>query len=102
MPPATIRFHRLARQEYQKAFRWYAHASLQVALGFENGVHRALQRIAANPNRWPVYQGLDHFVRVKRYSYVLYYRIVDPTRVLIMAVAHTSRRPGYWRRRTGP
>jgi plasmid stabilization system protein ParE len=102
MAPATILFHRLARQEYQKAFRWYARRSYQAALGFESEVIRALQRIAATPDRWPVFQGLDRFVRVRRYSYALYYRIVDPTRVLIMAVAHTSRRLGYWRRRKGP
>ena len=102
MAPAAILFHRLARREYQKAFAWYAHRTLQAALSFENDVTGALQRIAANPNRWPVFQGLDRFVQVKRYSYVLYYRIVDPTLVLIMAVAHTSRRSGYWRRRKGP
>jgi len=33
---------------------------------------------------------------------VLYYEVLDPTQVLIYAVAHTSRRPGYWLRRTGP
>ena len=102
MAPAAILFHRLARQEYQSAFRWYAHRSAQAALRFENEVNRALQRIAATPGRWPVFQGPDRFLRVRRYPYVLYYRVVDPTRVLIMAVAHTSRRPGYWRRRTRP
>ena len=40
MAPATILFHRLARQEYQKAFRWYARRSYQAALGFENEVIR--------------------------------------------------------------
>src|SRR5260370_40225112 len=102
MAPAIILFQRLARQEYQKAFGWYARRSLQAALGFENEVIRALQRIAVTPNRWPVFQGPDRFVRVKHYSYVLYYRIVDPTRVLIMAVAHTTRPSGYWRRGRAP
>jgi len=41
-------------------------------------------------------------MRVRRFSYVLYYEVLDPTQVLIYAVAHTSRRPGYWLRRTGP
>jgi plasmid stabilization system protein ParE len=100
--PAAIRFQRLAGQEYQSAFRWYARRSNQAALDFESEVNQALQRIAATPNRWPVYQGSDRFVRVRRIPYVLYYRIVDPTQVLIMAVAHASRRPGYWLRRTRP
>jgi len=49
MASARILFHRLARQEYQKAFGWYARRSPQVAFGFENEVDRALQRIAAPP-----------------------------------------------------
>jgi plasmid stabilization system protein ParE len=102
MAPAAIRFQRLARREYDSAIRWYARQSTQAARGFENEVNRALQLIAANPNGWPVFQAPDRFFRLRRYSYVLYYRIVDPTLVLVMAVAHTSRRPGYWRRRTWP
>jgi plasmid stabilization system protein ParE len=102
MAPAAILFQRLARREYDEAVRWYARRNAQAARGFENEANRALQLISANPNGWPVYQGSDHFFRLRRYSYVLYYRIVDPTRVLIMAVAHISRRPGYWRRRRWP
>jgi plasmid stabilization system protein ParE len=99
---SAIRFHRLALREAQKAYRWYARRSAQAASDFQDEVDRAVQRIAATPNRWPVYQGPDRFVRVRHFPYVLYYRIVDPTRVSILAVTHTSRRPGYWRRRKGP
>src|SRR5262249_14022897 len=102
MSPAAIRFQRLARREYDSAIRWYARRSVQAALGFENEVNRALQLIATNPSGWPAFQGSDRFFRLRRYSYVLYYRIVDPTLGLIMAVAHSSRRPSYWRRRTWP
>jgi plasmid stabilization system protein ParE len=67
MAPALILFQRLARREYQSAFRWYARRSAQAAQGFENAVNRALQQIAAAPDRWPVFQGPDRFFRVRRY-----------------------------------
>jgi plasmid stabilization system protein ParE len=102
MAQALIRFHRLALREAQRAYRWYGRRSAQAARDFQDEVDRAVQRIAATPNRWPVYQRSDRFVRVRRFPYVLYYRIVDPTQVQIMAVAHARRRPGYWRRRTQP
>ncbi|HKI37123.1 MAG TPA: hypothetical protein VKA46_35040 [Gemmataceae bacterium] len=38
-------------------------------------------------------------MRVRRFQYVLYYEIIDPSRVRVFAVAHTRRRPGYWLRR---
>ena len=36
------------------------------------------------------------------FPYLLYYEIRDPHPVLIYALAHVSRRPGYWLRRTRP
>lgn len=41
-------------------------------------------------------------MRVRRFSYILYYEILDPTQVVVYAVAHSSRRPGYWLRRPRP
>ena len=39
------------------------------------------------------------WMRVRRFPYILYYEILDPFRVRVYAVAHTSRHPGYWLRR---
>jgi toxin ParE1/3/4 len=36
----------------------------------------------------------------RRYPYSLVYRIVDEELILIVAVAHTSRHPDYWKDRT--
>jgi hypothetical protein len=38
-------------------------------------------------------------MRVRRFPYVLYYEILDSFTVMIYAVSHTGRRPGYWLRR---
>ena len=50
------------------------------------------------PNTWPAF---DHGTRrflLRRYPYNLIYR-VEPTRLVIVAVAHAHRRPGYWKQR---
>ena len=55
-----------------------------------NGVRTAARMPYHGPYRW---------LPVQRFPYVLYYEILDPTRVRVYAVAHTSRRPGYWLQR---
>jgi hypothetical protein len=47
-----------------------------------------------------VYHRHYRWVRTRRFPYILYYRLVDADEVLIVAVAHARRRPGYWLRRS--
>jgi plasmid stabilization system protein ParE len=100
MASASVQFHRLAVREFRDARRWYALRSPLAAQRFIDAVDHAVQRIAGAPDRWPVYQGPHLWVRLQRFPYVLYYRVIDPDEVLIVALAHSRRRPGYWRRRT--
>src|SRR5260370_36417503 len=99
---ATIIFHRLALREYDAAWRWYAQRSSWAAQRFQDEVEHSLQKIAATPDRWPMFHNRFRGLRVRRFPYVLYYHILDADHLLIMAVAHASRRPGYWLRRSRP
>jgi hypothetical protein len=65
-------------------------------------VDDAIQRIIAAPTQGnPVY-GQYRWRQVRQFPYNLYYKMLDPFLIRIYAVAHTSRRPGYWLRRTRP
>ena len=99
MSTPKVLFHRLAQREFDKAYDWYARRSIDAARRFQVEVELAHQRIAADPERWPIYCGPYRWIRTRRYPYVLYFRRVDAERVLVMAVAHGRRRPGYWLRR---
>ncbi len=99
MPAAQVIFHRLAAREYRSSRDWYAKRSLDVAQRFRIAVERAADRIATDPDALPVLVGEYRYVRVARFPYVLVFRRLDAAAVMIIAVAHTSRRPGYWRRR---
>ena len=98
----TVRYLRLASREYAKARRWYSRRSPRAAQRFADAVDKAVQEISNAPNRWPVYQGPYRWIRPRRFPYTLYYRILDADNVLIVAVAHDRRRPGYWMRRMRP
>jgi plasmid stabilization system protein ParE len=99
-PPAEVVFHRLARSDYVKARGWYLKEGGEVlAASFVREVDNAVNRIAEGPLRGQRFRTKFRWVRLHRFPYLLYYHVLEPTRVIVLAVAHGSRRPGYWIRR---
>ncbi len=88
-----------AEAEYVEALLWYSAQSKRAAEGFEAVFSIALQAIAENPESYPRCDASHRFLRVRPYPYQVIYRRLADERRLIVAVAHTSRRPRYWKRR---
>ena len=91
-------FHPQALAEYEAAALYYAERDPAVAQRFVAAVEDALDRILESPTRWRV---LDEDVRrclARVFPYGVLYTI-EPEFVLIVAVMHCSREPGYWKRR---
>lgn len=97
--PATVVFHQLAAREYRSSRDWYDARSDSVAERFRIAVDRAVARVEAEADALPVLSGPYRWLRVRRFPYLLIFRRKSPEVIVIVAVAHTSRRPGYWRRR---
>lgn len=96
---AEIVFHRLARREAQAAEAWYHTRNPDSAVRFRQTIERTAHRIATAPETYPFLRGAYRQLRVTGFPYVLIYRTRDDRSVMVVAVAHTSRRAGYWRRR---
>ncbi len=96
---AEIVFHRLARKEARAAEAWHHSRNPNAAVRFRLTVERAAQRIAAAQDTYPFLQDPYRSLRVTGFPYVLIFRVRDDESVMVVAVAHTSRRPGYWWRR---
>lgn len=94
-----VSFHRLAAAEYVAARRWYARRSQTAEVRFRNAVQRAIEQIENNPGVGSPSVGACRWVRVHKFPYLLHYEQTSATAAEVYAVAHTSRRPGYWRRR---
>jgi plasmid stabilization system protein ParE len=94
----SIEFFPDAEDEYREAYEWYAERSKRAAERFESAIDRALQLIEEAPDRWPMCDERHRFVIVKKYPYHVVYRC-ERDRVLVVAVAHGKRKPGYWRKR---
>jgi len=96
---SSVEFHDEASAEYDAAFDWYLERSSDAALKFGAEVNRAVSQIAEAPKRWA---SSAHFTRrflLRRFPFVLIYRVQASGNIQILAVAHTSRRPGYWKQR---
>ena len=95
----ALEFVAQALEEAEAAARWYAERSEAAAGGFTDELDVATAAILERPEAWPMF---DHGTRrylLRRYPFSVVYRI-EQHRILIVAVAHGHRRPGYWRTRT--
>ena len=94
----ALELHPAAVAEGEEATAWYAERDPRVAARFAKELEAALNRIAEAPHRWPAYLHGTRRVRLTRFPYAVAYR-EEPSRILVVAVAHAKRKPGYWRKR---
>jgi len=84
---------------------WYRERSERAAIQFVDELERALELLGDNPQlgpRWD-HPGLAERVRrlpIRRFPFVLFYTVGESA-LRVLAVAHTSREPGYWASRLG-
>ena len=88
-----------ARQELiETARRYLAEAGAIHASAFESEVTRTLALLARLPELGTRGSRNTRSIPLRRYPYSLHY-LLEPDLIRILAVAHHSRRPGYWRNR---
>ena len=94
-----VRFHPNARAELHAAWNWYNERSPLSATAFAHAIDNAVWRIKEAPTRNRVAEhGTRKFV-LQRFPFNIFYRQGD-AEIVIVAVAHQKRRPGYWSNRT--
>ena len=94
-------FHSEARLELAEAARWYNSQSLGLGSNLRREVKAAVARIVANPEWFGVVEDDVRCCLVHPFPYGILYEI-RPDRVLIVAVMHLHRTPGYWKSRMRP
>jgi plasmid stabilization system protein ParE len=91
-------FHSEALDEYESAASYYAERDSELQLRFIESIENSIQRILEAPTRWRV---IDDDVRrclANVFPYGILYTI-EADFILIVAVMHFSRKPGYWKER---
>ena len=94
-----IVFHPEAAAEFADATRWYAErASPAIARQFSAEIERTTSLVQLNPVLGSVWNGLARRMPVRRFPYLVIYRVAGAD-IQIIAIAHQRRRPDYWRKR---
>lgn len=88
---------RSAETEIASAVAWYRGKRPGLELEFLAEVDRAFAQIRLAPERWPLWRP-DRLYRqrpLRRFPFMVLYRVTTEY-IRVVAVAHMSRRPGYW------
>jgi len=93
-----LELHPAAEAEAREARLRYRASDPTVAVRFMAALDRAMDQVADHPERWPSYLHGTRRLLVRRFPFAIVYR-VEAQRVLVVAIVHQRRRPGYWRRR---
>ena len=96
----TLTFHRLAVAEIDHEVDYYESCSVGLGAELEDEIDAAIETILQFPLAAPQWRNRrDRRVAVlDRFPFTLVYQI-GAEEIVVLALAHTSRRPGYWARR---
>lgn len=87
-----------ASDELHGAVKYYNKERPGLGFEFANEVKVALSRIRYYPEIWiEIDPGIRKCI-IKRFPYALLY-IMDNSQIVIIAVMHMKRKPGYWKTR---
>lgn len=93
-----IRILREALEEMEATAKYYEALREGLGRAFLNEVRRTRQLISEGPSACRIERGEVRGHSVARFPYRIYYR-ARPDEILIIAIAHRRRSPGYWRKR---
>ena len=87
-----------AEVDFTESLKWYAERSIEAANDFDAEFDRAMSQIAADPERFPMCDARHRYFLLRRFPFRIIYRITN-SEIVVIAVAHGSRSPGYWANR---
>ena len=93
-----IDYHPAAEDEAANVLEWYARIDENLAVRFKKELLRAETLVKRSPNMWSVYFNKTQGFRFRGFPLVLAY-VIREQRIIVVALAHTRARPGYWKDR---
>lgn len=96
--PFSIELSDEAEVDFDKSYKFYSEDSPKVADAFFKQINLGFENIKQNPKSFlTAHKDIRKYV-VKKFPFVIYYRIVH-TVIQVIAIFHTSRNPEIWNER---
>lgn len=86
-----------AEQEILEAAFYYQSRASGLGVDYLSEIERAVEAISESPYTWPILEGKLRRRLVRRFPFGVIYRI-DPDEIVVIAVAHLCKKPGYWKK----
>ena len=96
----TIQFHPDAVTEMSEAALFYEERQPGLGERLLHAIEEALDAVKTHPALCRADKRGRRKYRIRRFPYLLIYK-ATPQMIVILAIAHTSRKPGYWKGRDG-
>jgi plasmid stabilization system protein ParE len=91
-------FHPKARHELDRSVDFYEAQQTKLGEEFLEEVYASVQRIIEFPKAFPKQSRNTRKCLTNRFPFAIIYQITK-NEIFIVAVAHLSRKPGYWEER---
>jgi len=98
MGEKIVEFHPEALEEAAAARDWYAERSAVASRAFVSELTNAVEQVVETPEMWPSYEESTRRYVFPRFPFSLIYRASED-KIQIIAVAHSKRKPRYWKKR---
>lgn len=93
-----ISFHPDATAELEASAGWYAKRNTEASRSFCVAVDIAIANVESDPERFARIDARHRACSVRKFPFQIVFRH-DNDQIVVVAVAHAKRRPGYWRER---
>lgn len=88
-------FHPQANEEYAQAAQYYAAIAPELGAHFYDEIERLILEVRQQPDRFFRFRPPARRALCRKFPYSVVF-LDKPDHVLIVAVMHAKRRPGYW------
>ena len=94
----NIEFLTPAQSELEEAYTYYEAQRQGLGAHFLDEILRVIKNIQAHPKAWPRFSDRTRRCLASKFPYAVIYQLRE-NMILIVAVAHLHRKPGYWNER---
>lgn len=94
-----VKFHTESIKEIENAVIFYKEKEKGLHIRFLDALEDAVRRISQRPEMYRIIEGEIRKCRIPRFPFGLIYKTAK-NQIVIVAVMHIRRKPGYWKKRT--